>query len=302
VGSSPSAPASPPAVTIHIGAHKTASTHLQKALLAHRDELAAMGCCYIGPDTLRKRHAYPAPRKAEDRAPANPHTLLQALATARRAGQRVVLSDENILGRPRPPFIAEGSQLYPQAAPRIAHLISSLGLQNVTLALCLRDPLGFLISAHGHQALAGHPVCFDAFVDGIDPLALRWPELISRLLGCAGVSHILLWRYEAYPEIAPVLAEQLLGDARACAWLGADGPRLLGISAQAWQQARALIAEDPARDPKKTVKQQMRKFPKSAQYPPLQPFSSAQVAQSRSQYDSDWKQLALWPRVTCLTL
>ena len=294
MGSSPSAPASPPAVTLHIGAHKTASTHLQKLFLAHSDALLSRGCAYFGPEMLRKR-------RVKNTEGTTVNRLRRSLDAARTAGQSVLLSDENILGRPRPPFIADGGRLYPQAAPRVAAFVSGLGLTEVTLALSLRDPLAFLISAHGHQAMAGHPVSFDDFANGIDPLALRWSEVIARLLEYAGAARIILWRYEDYPRIAPNICAALSGDPYAAQILTADsGPQLTGISEQAFQRAQALLAKDPQKNAKKTVKHQMRRFPKSAQYPPLQPFSPACIAQSLSQYQLDWAHLATLPRVTCL--
>ena len=297
-GSSPSAPASPAAVTLHLGAHKTASTHLQKALLAHRDALSSFGCCYLGPDALRKRNARAALGQGK---PAN--IVNRMLGQASQTGQRVLLSDENILGRPHPPFIADGECLYPHAEARVGAFLSGYGIGQVTLALSLRDPLGFLVSAHGHQAMAGRPTLFEDFVNGVAPLALRWSDMIARLLQCTEVTRIILWRFEDYPRIAPKVVSELAGNTHAGAILAADiAPRLTGISAQALQNAQVALADDPARDPKRTVRQHMRRYPKSAQYPALQPFSPACVAHSRGQYDRDWDQLATWPRVTCLTL
>ncbi|WP_143079877.1 hypothetical protein [Roseinatronobacter thiooxidans] len=299
MGSSPSAPASPAAVVLHIGAHKTASTHFQKTLLAHRADLSVVGCCYIGPDILRRRTASAALGDVRNQPP----RLDQIVATAHDAGQHVLVSDENILGRPCPPFIAEGGTLYPQAAARVSAFLARLGCAQVTLALSVRDPLTFLISAHGHQAMAGRPTPFDGFISGIEPLALHWSDMVARLLDCAEVARIILWRFEDYPRLAPKLGSALLGLPDAGPLLAQSAaPQLTGVSAQALVQAQALLAKDPTRDPKRTVRQQMRLFPKSLRYPPLQPFSPACVAQSRAQYDTDWDRLRKWADVTCLTL
>jgi len=256
--------------------------------------LSTFGCAYFGPEVLRKRRV-----KSTD-AP-TVIRLSRHLQEASKAGQTVLLSDENILGRPRPPFIADGAQLYPQAAPRVAAFLAGLGVAQVTLAVSVRDPLGFLVSAHGHQAIAGQPVSFEDFAQGIDPLALRWSDMVGRLLDVTEAARLVLWRYEDYPRIAPKICAALSGDPRVAQRLCiGSAPLLTGISEQAFQSAFSLLAQDPYRDAKKTVKHQMRRFPKSAQFPPLQPFSPAFIAQSRRQYDQDWEYLATLPQVTCL--
>ena len=41
-------------ITIHAGAHKTATTHLQNRLLENENLLAKGGCSYLGPEKIRE--------------------------------------------------------------------------------------------------------------------------------------------------------------------------------------------------------------------------------------------------------
>ena len=91
MGSSPSAPASPAAVpdtlTVHLGAHKTATTHLQHSLGRARADLRRHGVAYFGPDLLRGRLRLPQLAAAK---PAQPDALRAPLGFIASAhGQQV---------------------------------------------------------------------------------------------------------------------------------------------------------------------------------------------------------------------
>ena len=43
-------------ITIHAGAHKTATTHLQNRLLENENLFAKGGCSYLGPEKIREQN------------------------------------------------------------------------------------------------------------------------------------------------------------------------------------------------------------------------------------------------------
>ena len=295
----------PKAVIVHVGAHKTASTHLQKLCLANRDTLAAQGCAYFGPDRLRGDLRMPAlertPR-AIARKIAPFHAALQAELAA---GQRVLISNENILGAPRPPVLADGGVLYPRAALNIDALLTALDLRDVTLCLALRDPLDLLVSAWGHQHMAGRPMPFEAFCDGLDPMALRWSELVARLLGCAGVAQIWLWRYDAYRDHALGIVAHLAGLAEGAVLnnppVASSSNYLTGPSARAIAALPKIMATHPDATAKDAMRKAMRRFPKSADLPGPLPFDAGQRAEGAACYAQDWAALQGWASVACLS-
>lgn len=297
-GSCPSARAIPAQCILHIGAHKTASTHLQKSLLAQRAALAVQGCAYLGPDLLRKTYALPSLIRSASVLWRKLARLRMDIAQEIARGQRIVLSDENIIGSPRPPDLALGTQLYPQAQLRVEKLIAGLELQDVTLCLALRDPLPFLASAWGHQFLALKPKEFDVFVADTVPLALRWSELADRLLKCKGVSHLVLWRFEDHAVIAPQVMALFGGSGAALPLLGS--PHLVGPSARAIAHIGKLTETRPDLAARHVLRRALRRFPKSSDWPGPDPFGPALRAQSRTQYQDDWARLCHMPGVTCL--
>ncbi len=297
MGSSPSAPASPAAVpdtlTVHLGAHKTATTHLQHSLGRARADLRRHGVAYFGPDLLRGRLRLPQLAAAK---PAQPDALRAALA--RNRARRCVLSDENILGTTRADRVARGAQLYPDAGARVARLLASLGVQRALLCLGVRAPLAFIASAHGQQVNAGRFAPISAYCAGFDPDALRWSELAARLLAVPGVAGLVAWRFEDYPAVAPAVLDAMLGPGAPVALL--DGARLVGTSARAIAHARAQLAAAPDTDPRAAIRDARARYPKSGAHPAPRPFDDARLRADAERYAEDCARLAALEGVTLL--
>ncbi|MCC5967906.1 MAG: hypothetical protein JJU24_17455 [Natronohydrobacter sp.] len=305
MGSSPPAPASPAPVLLHIGAHKTASTHLQSVLLANRDRLRAAGCAYFGPDLLRGDLKLPRARAVASVYQRDLSPLRGAVDAARAEGCRVLLSDENIHGGgPRPPLLAAGGVYYPQAEARVARLLEGLGVRDAVLCLALREPVAHLVSGWGHQYLAGRPMSFAEYCADVDIAALRWSELVGRLAGLRDVAQVLVWRQEEYGALAGRLFPALTGvEAAALDWPEALAGRasLVGPSARAMEEVPGIMARNPGLEPKQAVRRAMRRFPKSAQWPAPEAVAADLRAASCAQYAADWARLCAMPGVTCLT-
>ena len=302
MGSSPSAPASPADFTLHIGAHKTASTHLQSVLRANREVLRAQGCACFGPELLRGDLKLPLPR-ARDHIYAQSLTPLRnAVDAARAEGCRVLISEENIHGGgPSPPVMAAGGQYYPNAAARVTRLLRGLEATGAVIALALREPGAHLVSGWGHQYLAGRPKSFSEYVAEVDLAALRWSELVARLLACSEVARVLVWRQEDYGAISGQLWPALTGlDAAQLDW-PEQRIKLIGPSARAMDELPAIMARNPDLPAKQAVRRAMKRFPKSAKWPAPAPLDAGLQDALRAGYAADWARLAEMPHVTCLT-
>ncbi len=291
-------------VTLHIGAHKTATTYLQKLCLANAATIAAEGCVFLGPERLRRDLLIPSLDRPARVLRRKTEALRRVLAQSRAQGQRALLSNENMIGGPRPPIMACGAQLYPRAESHVAALLDALDLDDVTLCLALRDPLGLLVSAWGHQYLAGRPVAFDDFIAGVAPEALRWSELVMRLLSCERVARVQLWQFESFHGKAPELI-RLLADLPEDMALQAPPAQpgwsyLVGPSARALASLPRVMRHNPELSAKDAMRRAMRRYPKSAAYPAPRPFSRVQMAASACRYNEDWTMLAALPGVTCL--
>lgn len=156
-------------IRFHIGAHKTATTHLQMTLA--RSRLAA-GTRYV------------------------PLVRLRRLLTSRVRKRRLIVpwhrwysgtwlfSDENILGT-----TADGLRMYPHAAAALKYFSDC----DLSVYLCVRGYDSFLPSAWGER-LWHHE--FQPFEPEIP--RRRWTDLVADLQSALPQVPIHVWRYEDY--------------------------------------------------------------------------------------------------------
>lgn len=178
---------------LHLGVHKTATTHLQLSLEAIRVQLARQGVDYIPLDRLRAATAYHLDWAKRFKA-----LKFKRAVNSLSVGLRtMILSEENWLGHPH-----EGCRFppYPRAEERLK-TIAKLG-GNFSVFLAVRDPGQFVPSIYS-QALRHHPEkvlhrrTHDAWLEGGSP----WSDLVERISRI--FPNVTVWRYEDYvPETA----------------------------------------------------------------------------------------------------
>lgn len=282
-------------LTLHLGAHKTATTHLQRLLTTNREVIAAAGLTCLCPPDLRGG----ALRMGYVASGAGPAEASGAPLRARLAGAGdVLISEENILGTAHDPSIPRLHLFYPDAAVRLGRVLAAAGRIPARLLMAVRDPAGFLTSAYSQRLLSGEIEPFEAYLQGCDPARLRWSDLVSRLCAVAGVSACVIWRFEDWPDIAPVVLREMLPDPLASRLRLATKPSHPGLSrrAHAWvmeQRARGAAHSDIAHEAR-------RRFPKSDSEPAFRPFSVAQRDRSAEAYAADLARIAAMPGVTLL--
>jgi hypothetical protein len=197
-------------VAFHIGAHKTATSHLQRSIGAEADALAAQGVHWFGPRYLRKwDQTIPALlRLSEGQAP--PDRLGSLLQTA----QRVVLSEENHIGVLNDPRRKPVTCRYPKAAQRIGAVAQGLG-RDVDVFLAIRQPTRFVNAAYCQQLMGGKVMPMAQY-RRINPLqSVDWADLVARLRAASGVGRLVVWCYEDYTTHFNAICAGLLGPAAA---------------------------------------------------------------------------------------
>lgn len=189
-----------PPTALHIGAHKTGTTHLQKSFMAVRPALVAQGIQFYGPTMLRKDGRSLKSRLDNGRAD-----------KLRRGDDRLVISEENLIGSL---YVREGEiprVLYRQASDRIAQFSDVLAPDGLDVFMCIRDPASFLSSAYGQVLMGGMVKDASSFV-AENPLARAdWVYLARRVAKAPGVRRLVVWRYEDYGALFHRIAGEMLG-------------------------------------------------------------------------------------------
>ncbi|MCC5971230.1 MAG: hypothetical protein JJU15_14905 [Pararhodobacter sp.] len=279
-------------IILHIGAHKTASTHLQHGLARARPALQAQGVAVFGPDQLRRRGlGLPEYLSAAEEDPDHGARLRAAFA---QPCERLVLSDENILGSAHNVELIRTARFYDRAAHRLERLAALLPPGRLMLALGIRNPAGFLASAYVQRLMSGRLERFEDYAQALDPARLQWSELVARVRTVLPDAAWSVWRYEDYPGNAPAVLQTLLGPAHARVPLG-DGVAHPGLSAKAhdilMREAPELEGqgEDAIRE---RVKALRAAWPKGPGQPGVQPLDAEALRRADAAYACDCAQLA----------
>ena len=232
-------------LSLHLGPHKTATTHLQRSILNHQEEIIAAGVRAYGPDYLRQGgrnipNLFGLTRWGARRAARRePMDQLKFLA---KSGWRVLLSEENFLGQLHRDDGTLALPVYSEAAERISDLASNFPSVAVRVFLAIRQPDTFLESAYSQTLFAGKFLPPDQFVAQHQPDQVDWAQMMTAISAIPNVS-LHVWRYEDYHQVFPTLMKRMLR------WkLGGTvkpfGRTLhAGLSAQAVEQVMAWAQE-----------------------------------------------------------
>ena len=197
---------------IHIGAHKTATTHLQATLERISEALRQDGVAVATMTQLREATG-PLLRRPGLRARLMPRVpgsdLATVLGALGRGADRVVLSEENWIGEA---FEGAACPPYPDATRRLSRIVQALPGRDVTLYLAVRHPAEFASSVYA-EALRHHPGKVDALRMRHYWLAAEtpWSDLIARLQTACPSAAIVVWRYETYRARRQEITERLVG-------------------------------------------------------------------------------------------
>ncbi|SOB94041.1 hypothetical protein [Rhodobacter maris] len=287
-------------ITLLVGAHKTASTHLQTTLLSVRERLAPEGVGVVGPREVRD-FLRPA-IQPETRSPIETVALAHAALSQLCPGARhVVVMEENTLGvTARNLLLGEGGLIYPFATRRLREALACFGGAEVRVGLAIRNPATFLASCWSEHLLNAPWQPFRDYVAGIPPDLPRWLWLTNRML--QATDDLTIWTYEDYPAVLP----QIIDWATGLKGFGATvtpyelAPRP-GLSQRAAEILHTRMTEDPERDHKVALRRARRVAPLGPNTPRFDPWSIEEHALFAESYAEDLLSLATASPVRWLT-
>ena len=276
-------------VILHLGAHKTASTHFNRLLRKNSH--------------LTKAHSVVVPKKDEIRSlitrrlsggnlkDSGPMRA-EVVAQLAQGGRTLFISDENILGTPN--RLIQNGIMYPAAGKRVRAALRVLGNQPVELMLAVREPGSFAVSSWGEAMRSWGFQDFRSFM-GADPTnALRWTQLARRILATHPGIRLTVWTFESYRDKTRALMAEVLGVDE----VAEDDLRDIGnvvrpgLSQRAVDEIQKMCegqADVPSQDSFEDI---VKAYPKSAEYPAPAPWTSQERAQLADQYKRDLRRLA----------
>lgn len=288
------------ALNIHVGAHKTATTHLQQTIRGLVGPMRDAGIHYLDGRQLRRGWERLDAQLDDKSGNARWRNLWRRrFDLVTDTWPQLLVSEENLLGTVRREMLLGANGVYPQALPRMTRLMEMMRDRPAVLFLSVRDPLQFLVSAFAMQVEAGNVLEFEDYLDGFDPAALSWSGLAARLLSVPGVAGLVAWRFEDYPALRPLLLDRLLVPG-----IAVDAPNpppaLVGMSQAAHDEIRRRIEADPDADRAALASEIKAMFPRGKGHARLEPVSDAAAARVRAAYRDDLESLARMPGVELL--
>ncbi|MGB0928255.1 MAG: hypothetical protein ACPGVA_13660 [Pikeienuella sp.] len=198
-------------LTLHIGAHRTATNSLQ-ATLRRLFEAGKLGdMAYFGPYRLRPRFSVTmlGISKAPTLARAIPLRLLSRdLAAALRSDQPVLYSEEASLGRVDATLL-KGRGLYPTAAAHLQALHTMLGVKNARVVLSVRSPAAWYPSAYAMASLRRKLPPIETLAPQWAAAERGWHEIAHSVRDIFGSCEI--FQYETLRDSPTALIAALVG-------------------------------------------------------------------------------------------
>lgn len=197
---------------LHIGAHKTATTHLQATLIKHQALLAAASVQFEPPDAVRSLIG--AGRRAAARMGAFPSLrragAMRRLARMDTGCDRMLVSDENSLGQCAEIF--EQTEIYPTALPRLKIWRRLARKRETIVYLGIRDYAGFLSGAYVQSIRKGAVLSPDgASRAALCLLRRRWTDVVADVRRALPGARLRVWAFEDHETLAPRLLQEMTG-------------------------------------------------------------------------------------------
>lgn len=192
-------------IVYHIGANCTDQDRLLKSILKNAETFAEQGVKVPGPGKYRKLIRETI--QALDGSPPAPDTrevLLDAIIDDDRCN-RLVMSHAQFMCVHRRVF--ESGVFYELAEQKLTGLANLFPDDDIEIFLGLRNPATFLPAIFGDSKIES----FDEFMRGLDPMDLRWSDLVARIRNILPRASLTVWCNEDTPMIWAQLIREMAG-------------------------------------------------------------------------------------------
>lgn len=227
-------------IVLHAGVHATDEDRLIKCILKNTEAFSALGIAVPGPSRYRRllRDTLNAMADGEP-APDARAVLLDAILEGDMP-DRMILSNDSFFGTPK---MAIGKGVfYPGAELKLARLRKLFPNDSIELCMGLRNPATFAPAVFALAPDTDLP----GFLNGADPLHLRWSELVTRIRSTVPDIEMTVWCNEDTPLIWAFLVREMAGLAPNTKIIGGFDLISEIMSAKGMQRFRAYLKSHPS--------------------------------------------------------
>jgi hypothetical protein len=191
-------------IIYHLGAHCTDEERLIRGLLKNRGVLGGQGVVVPPPSRYRTLLRDTAIQLKGAAATPETQALVLEQIMAEDSAERLILGWDNFLSFPT--WALQG-KLYPAAGERLRAFARIFPDIETEYFLALRNPATFVPAI-----LALEPGRdYAAFMAGVDPRALRWSDMVARMIAANPGIKLTIWCDEDTPLIWPEVLQAVAG-------------------------------------------------------------------------------------------
>ncbi|QEW25814.1 hypothetical protein [Roseovarius indicus] len=288
-------------ICLHLGAHKTATTYLQKRLDKNRDGLSEAGVQLFLPKDIRGKIGLklPSPRQSDARNLQRCADTGQRLRRMIRNGvedkpraKRVIVSEENLIGSCKNNLILKG--LYPDIAMRLSLLSELFNHSSVSVYFAVRAYSKFFSSNYTSALRNGTLLEKDEVAASLWPLSRSWVDVVTELKAALPRAKLMIWRYEDFGQTEPNILASLAAGTDLVSLDNRPLPTL-SMDAVSWLE-RKIQHGSFQLAPGKVSRRAMARHPATATNPAFTLWSSEMTSELDERYEADWKEItSKWP-------
>ncbi|WP_432816992.1 hypothetical protein [Sulfitobacter sp. JB4-11] len=204
-------------VTLHIGAHRTATTTFQHVMRQHLAALQERGIGVWGPERTRKS-VFPglfqnstAPRKRNPALRAQGRARMLAARAAHQGLEQLLVSDENMLGSCV--HNIRHRALYPAAGERMARVAAAFGGRVTRIVLSVRAQDLWWSSAMALAVERGHPIPTASRCAAICDSTRTWRDVITDIACAVPDAEICVTPFETFGNRPQAVLAAAIGGA-----------------------------------------------------------------------------------------
>ena len=292
-------PRLPQSLALHIGAHKTASSHLQRTLHLNRSLLTEEGIRVFGPHYLRMKGRTlksmfglswsdsPPPRRDP----------MEQLAFLAKGNKRLVFSDENFVGVLADKTGRVSLPLYPSAVDRVAELAAAWAPIKPQLFIAVRNPASFMASAYSQVLFSSAHLGPRTFRARNNWRLIDWADYIARLRAIPDIAELYVWRQEDYELSQRLILRRMLRWKVGGKVEPVEGRVHVGLSAAAVRQTLQWAQDGET----EMVAQRARsQFPINDKNKPFNLYARSTLDAAQEIYDAQMAQIEALEGVTVL--
>jgi hypothetical protein len=263
---------------LHIGAHKTATTYMQKKLAINVDALGARGIQYYPLEVLRKNFS----GILQDVDKADP-AFVEELKRKMKTGD-VLLSEENIAGMPGD--LVRNGVYYAHTKKRLKRLREIIDVDAPEIFMAFRDYASFTVSMYCEYLRHREFMRFSDYFELYKESKFSWINVVGDIVAASPRSKVRLWDFGKLRSIENQVFSAMIGqDASFLAT--PEGPMRESFSETAIRAFESLSGLLNHRELKSLIGPIARAVPRGDEHKAFNPLSEQTVAELKEQYRRD---------------